>query len=483
MGVALARSQVYGGFAGFFDYGPLGVELRNNIKQAWWRDIVHRRDDVVGLDASIISSPKVWQASGHVDGFSDPMVDCKTSKLRYRADQLFWARADVDGELLGYVSVLESDDMAELAQKAAEKLKKKAKRQGTLAVSALKDFTEATAEEQPLIPSPATGEPGSLTPPREFNLMFQTSVGAMSDASSAAYLRPETAQGIFTNFKNVVSTGRVKVPFGIAQIGKAFRNEITPRNFIFRSREFEQMECEYFIPPGDEEWKAFHEKWLADSWAWLLSIGVREELLSYDVHPDHKLAHYARACTDIMFKFPHGTQELQGVAARGNYDLTQHAAASGKSMEYFDEASKEKYVPHVIEPSIGVDRLMLAVLTSAYAEDEIGGEKRSVLRFHPRVAPIKAAVFPLVKNKPELIEKAQAIYARLQRRYNVVYDTAGQIGRRYRRMDEVGTPFCITVDFDTLEDDTVTLRERDSTEQRRVSVAELVEYLEEQIEG
>jgi len=482
-GIIFQSSEVYGGYAGFFDYGPLGVELRNNIKKAWWRDMVHRRDDVVGLDSSIISSPQVWRASGHVDGFSDPMVDCKESKLRYRADQLFWARAEVDGEVLGYVSLLETDDMETLAMAAAEKLKRKAQLQGTLTISELKDYTEATEEEQPLIPSPATGEPGSLTPPREFNLMFQTNVGAMSDASSVAYLRPETAQGIFTNFKNVVSTGRVKVPFGIAQIGKAFRNEITPRNFIFRSREFEQMEIEYFIPPDEESWKKFHEEWLTTFEAWLLSIGLRPELITRDVHPDHKLAHYARACTDLMFKFPFGTQELQGVAARGCYDLTQHAAASGKSMEYYDEVTKEKYVPHVIEPSIGVDRLMLAVLCSAYAEDEVGGEARSLLKFHPRLAPIKAAVFPLVKNKPEIVEKAQAIYEKLQRRYYVTYDTAGAIGRRYRRMDEVGTPFCITVDFDTLEDDTVTLRERDSTEQRRMTVPELLEYLEEQIDG
>jgi glycyl-tRNA synthetase len=482
-GIIFQSSEVYGGYAGFFDYGPLGVELRNNIKKAWWRDMVHRRDDVVGLDSSIIASPQVWRASGHVDGFSDPMVDCKESKLRYRADQLFWTRAEVDGELLGYVSLLETDNMDALAMEAADKLKRKAKMQGTLTIGELKDYTEATPEEQALIPSPATGEPGSLTAPREFNLMFQTNVGAMSDGSSVAYLRPETAQGIFTNFKNVVSTGRVKVPFGIAQIGKAFRNEITPRNFIFRSREFEQMEIEYFIPPGDDVWGAFHEQWLDTAEQWLLSIGVREELISRDVHPDHKLAHYARACTDLMFKFPFGTQELQGVAARGCYDLTQHGEASGKSMEYYDEVTKERYVPHVIEPSIGVDRLMLAVLCSAYAEDVVGGETRSVLRFHPRLAPIKCAVFPLVKNKPELIAKAEALYQRLQRRYYVTYDTAGAIGRRYRRMDEVGTPYCITVDFETLDDDTVTLRERDSTEQRRMSVPELLEYLEEQIDG
>jgi len=372
--------------------------------------------------------------------------------------------------------------MDEIALELGEKKKRKAGLQGVLRCTPVKDFTEATAEEQALIPSPATGEP-TLTAPRDFNLMFQTNVGAMADAASVAYLRPETAQGIFTNFKNVVATGRVKVPFGIGQIGKAFRNEITPRNFIFRSREFEQMEIEYFIPPDEDAWRIFHERWLQDSHKFLLSIGLNPDFLSFDVHPDHKLAHYARACTDIMFKFPFGTQELQGVAARGCFDLTAHSGASGKSMEYYDEERKEKYVPHVIEPSIGVDRLMLAVLTSAYCEDEVGGEKRTLLKFHPKLAPIKAAVFPLVKNKPELMEKARALFERLQRRYNVEFDASGAIGRRYRRMDEVGTPFCITVDFETLEDDTVTLRERDSTEQRRVSLSELLEYLEEQIEG
>jgi glycyl-tRNA synthetase len=481
-GFIFQSSDVYGGFAGFFDYGPLGVELRQNIKRAWWKDMVHRRDDIVGLDSSIISSPEVWKASGHVAGFSDPMVDCKESKLRYRADQLFWGRAEVDGETIGYVSVLESGTMEAEALATAEKMKRKMGRQGTLALSELRDYTEASPEEQQLIPSPATGQPGSLTPPREFNLMFQTNVGAMSDATSVAYLRPETAQGIFTNFRNVVDTARVKVPFGIAQIGKAFRNEITPRNFIFRSREFEQMEIEYFIRA--ETWPEAHQEWLKRSMDWLVSIGLRPELLSYDVHAKEKLAHYAQACTDIAFEFPFGKQELQGCAARGNYDLTQHEAASGKSMEYFDDQLKEKYIPHVIEPSIGVDRLMLAVLTSAYCQDEVGGEKRTLLKFHPRLAPIKVAIFPLVKNKPLLVAKAQELHERLQRRYHVQYDATGAIGRRYRRMDEAGTPFCVTVDFDTIEGDgTVTLRDRDTTEQRRIAIPDLLEFLEEQIDG
>ena len=482
-GFIFQSSDIYGGFAGFYDYGPLGVELRSNIKSAWWKHFVHRRDDVVGLDSSIIGSPQIWPASGHIEGFSDPMVDCKESKLRFRADQLFWAKVSVGDAHLGYVSVLESDDMVERARKKAKVLKKKSNAEGELTLTELRDFTQATEQEYSLIPSPETGNPDTLTAPRDFNLMFSTSVGAMSDASSTAYLRPETAQGIFTNFRNVVATGRVKVPFGIAQIGKAFRNEITPRNFIFRSREFEQMEIEYFIPPDEDAWRNFHSQWIDTSHQWLISIGLRPELLSFDTHPPDKLAHYARACTDVMFRFPFGTQELQGCAARGNFDLSAHGSLSGKGMEYYDEERKEKYVPHVIEPSFGVDRLMLAVLTSAYDEDEVGGEKRTLLRFHPKLAPIKAAVLPLVKNKPELMDKARAVHERLQRRYHVQFDAAGAIGRRYRRMDEVGTPYCVTVDFQTLEDDTMTLRERDSTEQRRLTLPDLLEYMEENIEG
>ena len=500
-GFVFQSSEVYNGFNGFYDFGPLGAELKAQLKEAWWRRFVRGREDVVGLDTSIIASPKIWEASGHVDGFSDPMVDCKESKLRYRADQLFFARvAGADGEPLGCVTVLEGADTLADATKAAKALVKALNKERKaaaaeagaeppaklelgaepLVLECVADADEATLAS---VPSPATGKP-TLTPPRAFNLMFETNVGAMADASAKAFLRPETAQGIFVNFKNVQQVARAKVPFGIAQIGKAFRNEITPRNFIFRSREFEQMEIEYFIPPDDDVWQDFHEKWIATFEKWLLDIGLDPTLMEREVHEDHKLAHYARACTDVVFKFPFGTQELMGLAARGCYDLTQHAEKSGKSMEYYDDERKEKYVPHVIEPSIGVDRLMLAVLCSAYAEDEVGGEPRSLLKFHPRLAPIKCAVLPLVKNKPLLVERAQEIYEKLQRRYHVTYDAAGAIGRRYRRMDEVGTPFCVTVDFDTIEGDgTVTLRERDSTEQRRVTVDELLATMEEAIDG
>ena len=479
-GFVFQSSEIYGGLNGFFDYGPLGVELRKNIKDAWWEDMVRRRQDMVGLDSSIIMNPKIWEASGHVDGFTDPMVDCKESKMRYRADQLYAAEVKVEGNSLGWISLLESEVMQEDAVQMAEAIKRKSATQGSLDAVELRPFDELPEEQQMLVPSPATGKPGSLTPPREFNMMFETHVGALRDASSACYLRPETAQGIFANFKNVLDTGRVKVPFGIAQIGKAFRNEITPRNFIFRSREFEQMEIEYFIPPGDEHWPKFHRQWIDTRKNWFSSIGLTSEYLGEEVHPQDKLAHYAKACTDITFKFPFGEHELEGIAARGCFDLTQHQDHSGKSMEYFDESTKERYIPHVIEPSLGVDRTFLAVLCSAYSIDEIGGEKRTLMRFHPRVAPIKVGIFPLVKNKPELVEKAQNLLNRFQRKWNVVYDQSGAIGRRYRRIDEVGVPFGITIDFETIEGDgSITLRDRDTTEQVRMSEDEAFAHIDE----
>lgn len=487
-GFIFQSSEIYGGYNGFYDYGPLGVELRNNIKQAWWRDFVQRRDDMEGLDSTIIMHPKIWKASGHVDGFSDPMVDCKESKLRYRADQLFFAPVNVEGETIGYVSVVECIDQQEVAEKAAAEMKRKMAKQGEIDPIELKEYTEAKPEEYALIPSPATGKPGSLTEPREFKLMFETKVGPLADDSATAYLRPETAQGIFANYKNIVDTGRVKIPFGIAQIGKAFRNEITPRNFIFRSREFEQMEIEYFISPN-ADWKALHREWIDTCTNWLVSIGLPREGITEDIHPEDKLAFYSQATTDLMFQFPHGEQELWGIACRSDYDLKQHQEHSGKSMTIFDEAAKEKYVPHVIEPSLGVDRTLLAVLSAAYCEDEVANdkgkvEKRTVLKFSPKIAPVKAAIFPLLKNKPELVERAQALYKRLQRRWNVFYDASGAIGRRYRRQDEIGTPFGITIDFDTIEKDgTVTLRDRDTCEQRRVTEDELIKFLEEQIDS
>ena len=325
-GFIFPSSEIYGGFNGFFDYGPLGAELKKNIRDCWWNDMVRRRDDIVGLESSIIMHPKVWEASGHVAGFTDPLVDCKVSKQRYRADQLFFAPVVVDGKTVGYVSALESERTTEELQAAAENFKRKKAIQGKIELVQPRDMTEAKPEEIPLIPSPATGEPGSLTPPRSFNMMFQTNVGAMTDGGSVAYLRPETAQGMFVDFKNVVDTGRVKLPFGIAQIGKSFRNEITPRNFIFRSREFEQMEMEYFIHE-DADWAKCHQEWIEWCKSWLLSIGLPESHLSLYAHPKEKLAFYSKGTVDIMFKYPFGVQELWGIAARGNYDLTQHATA------------------------------------------------------------------------------------------------------------------------------------------------------------
>src|SRR6185295_558111 len=436
-GFIFQSSEIYGGFNGFFDYGPLGAELKKNIRDCWC-------DDVVGLESSIIMHPKVWEASGHVAGFTDPLVDCKVSKQRYRADQLFFAAVVVDGKTVGYVSALESEKTAEDLQAAAETFKRKKAIQGALSPVSPKDFTDAQPNEIPLIPSPATGEPGSLTAPRSFNMMFQTNVGAMTDASSVAYLRPETAQGMFVDFKSVVDTGRVKLPFGIAQIGKSFRNEITPRNFIFRSREFEQMEMEYFISE-DADWKKSHDEWIEWCRQWLLSIGLPESHLSLYAHPKEKLAFYSKGTVDIMFEYPFGVQELWGIAARGNYDLNQHANASGKPMDYFDEASKKKFVPHVIEPAVGVDRILLAVLCAGYAEEDVKDdkgnvEKRTVLRLSPRIAPVKVAVLPLLKNKEPIVARARELHAKLKRKYAVFYDESGAIGRRYRRQDEIGTP-------------------------------------------
>ncbi|MSU47608.1 MAG: glycine--tRNA ligase [Opitutus sp.] len=544
-GFVFQSSEIYGGLNGFFDYGPMGAELKKNIRDCWWDDMVRRRDDIVGIETSIIMHPKVWEASGHVAGFTDPLVDCKVTKQRYRADQLFFAKVgvhpepvefteadeatrteyfdlqkprdrrkrivetsakvlaiveafrraeetaaqteSVSGDGIGYVSALETERTVEVLREKAELLKRKLGARGILVVAKARDFTEATPEEVPLVPSPATGNPGDLTPARSFNMMFQTNVGAMTDASSVAYLRPETAQGMFVDFKNVVDTGRVKLPFGIAQIGKSFRNEITPRNFIFRSREFEQMEMEYFISE-DADWAKAHREWIEWCKGWLLSIGLPASHLSEYDHPKVKLAFYSKGTTDIMFKYPFGVQELWGIAARGDYDLKQHATASGKAMDLFDEASKKKFVPHVIEPAVGVDRIFLAVLCAGYAEEDVTDEKgnvekRTVLRLSPRIAPVKVAVLPLLKNKETLVGRAKDLYKKLQRRYAVFYDDGGNIGKRYRRQDEIGTPWCVTIDFDTFEKpgDTFTLRERDSMQQKRITEAELFALLEEKV--
>jgi glycyl-tRNA synthetase len=428
-GFIFQSSEIYGGLNGLWDYGPLGVELKRNLKNYWWRVMVHERDDVVGMDGSILMNRAVWKASGHEDTFTDPMVDCRSCKARLRADQI------ID--------------------------KGKGKQ---CPVCGGKDLTE----------------------PRSFNLMFKTYVGATEDESSVTYLRPETAQAIFVQFKNILEISRKKLPFGIAQIGKAFRNEINPRNFTFRSREFEQMELEYFCR-ADEGMKLL-EYWKEERLKFYENIGIPRSKLHVLTVPDEERAFYSKGTYDIEYDFPFGKQELEGVAYRTDYDLAQHQKASGKSLEYFDDETKEKFVPHVVEPSAGVDRTVLALICEAYSEDQAPDEKgkmetRTVLRFHPRIAPVKCAVFPLLKNKEPLVAKAKEIVDLLRPQMFVFYDESGAIGRRYRRQDEIGTPFGVTVDFETLGEkdaalkETVTLRERDSMKQERVAIKDLPNIL------
>ena len=485
-GFIFPSSEIYGGLNGFWDYGPLGVELKRNIKDAWWRDTITSRDDVVGIDCSIIMNPKVWEASGHIGGFSDPMVDCRECKSRFRADQLTHLRfeiGEVGSALAPKVFFLSGvGSTVEVAEQHAKKIDKAQSglKPGETLDRSEGTFSDLTPEDRARIECPNCHKVGALTEPRAFNLMFKTFVGALEESSSVAYLRPETAQGIFANFKNVVDTGRVKIPFGIGQIGKSFRNEITPRNFTFRSREFEQMEIEFFCRPDTApDWYAY---WRKARFQWYIDHGLRSDRLRLRDHDPDELAFYSTATADIEYAFPFGVSELEGIAHRGDYDLTQHQKFSGKDLSYFDEEKKERYIPHVIEPSAGADRATLAFLCEAYQEDEVGGETRTVLKFHPRFAPIKAAVFPLVK-KDGMPEKAEAIYRELKQNFNVFFDQGGAIGRRYRRQDEAGTPFGITVDGQTLADDTVTFRDRDSCKQWRVPAAGAVAALRDLLEG
>jgi glycyl-tRNA synthetase len=450
-GFIFQSSEIYGGINGAWDYGPLGVELKRNVKDAWWKATVRDREDVVGLDSSILMHPMVWKASGHVSNFSDPMVDCKKCKKRYRVDEI-------------------------------------------------EPEYETTGKVPTQCPDPKCK--GELTPARKFNLMFETNIGPVVESAAKTYLRPETAQGIFANFQNVVNSTRIKVPFGIAQIGKSFRNEINPKNFTFRSREFEQMELEFFCKPGsDEEWFKY---WVEERKKWYLSLGMNPEKLRFREHEKEKLSHYSKATTDVEYLFPFGWGELEGIANRTDYDLRQHQIGmrsvgkwkgeelqdfqlmaedpeygSGK-LSYFDDDEKKRYIPFVIEPSAGADRATLAFLCDAYDEDVAQNETRVVLRLHPKLAPIKAAVLPLVK-KDSMPERATKIYESLRKRWSVVYDESAAIGKRYRRMDEAGTPFCLTIDGDTLTGGTVTVRERDSMQQSRVHEDQLVAFLDEKL--
>ena len=424
-GFVFQSSEIYGGLGSVWDYGPLGAELKRNVKDLWWRAMVRSRDDIEGLDAAILMHPRVWEASGHVAGFTDPLVDCKTCKARFRADQL---------------------DQAACPQK----------------------------------PSKHPGEHGAceLTEPRMFNLMFKTFLGPVEEQAAVVYLRPETAQGIYVNYLNVLQSSRQKVPFGIAQIGKAFRNEITPGNFIFRTREFEQMEMQFFVKPGEAE--GWFERWRGLRMAWHQELGLAPARLRWHQHTGKELAHYARAAFDIEYEFPFGWNEIEGIHNRADFDLVQHQQYSGKKLEYFDQAANARYLPHIVETSAGADRVALTLLVDAFREEPVEGETRTVLGFHPAVAPIKAAVFPLV-NKDGMPETATALYNDLRKRFATFFDDGGAIGRRYRRMDEVGTPFCVTVDGQTASDRSVTIRHRDTMAQERISLDAVAGYLAERL--
>ncbi len=521
-GFIFQSSEIYGGLNGFWDYGPLGAELKRNIKESWWRSMTQLREDVVGLDASIIMHPRIWEASGHTSTFSDLMVDCLLTKKRFRADQI----EPQSGTAYSYTGAADAATGKECKDPFSVLIA--TGKHADYARKPARLFYQERGIEHPTLQGERTEEAqnstrynpenGSLlTEPRAFNLMLKTYVGPVESAENVAYLRPETAQAIFVQFKNALEVSRQKVPFGVCQIGKAFRNEINPRNFTFRSREFEQMELEFFIRPDEVVqkmtgtaaklsdpqpaalspqpnwgWELWHKYWVEQRVQWYESIGLGRDTLVEYWQKKEELAHYAKATVDILYKFPFGTQELEGIAARGDFDLMQHQKFSGKSMEYFDDEAKAKYVPHVIEPSAGVDRLALALICNAYCEDQAPDEKgkmesRVVMKFHPRIAPIKVAVFPLLKNKPELVKKAKEVRDALRPHMSVFYDEAGAIGRRYRRQDEAGTPFGVTIDFDTLGEkgpewrDTVTLRDRDSMKQERVKIGELVSLLLEKI--
>ncbi len=464
-GFVFQSSEIYGGLNGCWDYGPLGVELLRNLKEAWWRSMTGR-DDVEGLDASILMHPRVWEASGHVQHFSDPMVDCKSCKARFRLDHLFSDMSEKKVQAIAKHLTIEhrehsKEDLAEFIFAQLD------------ANSAL--FEQLVQAE--LIVCPNCGTKQSLTSPRNFNLMFETYLGPVKDASNAIYLRPETAQGIFVNVLNVMQASRQKLPFGIAQIGKAFRNEINTKNFLFRTREFEQMEMQYFVKNGTDE--QFYEEWRERRLNWWITLGVPKEKLK--LKPHEKLAHYAKAAVDIEFEFPFGFGEIEGIHNRTNFDLSRHEEYSGKSLSIHDEETKEKAVPYVIEVSAGASRGYMAMLCNAYDEEQVNDETRTVLHFHPFLAPIKAAILPLV-NKDGMPEIAEKLTADLRRSMKVFYDDSGAVGRRYRRQDEIGTPFCITVDSDTLNDQTVTIRERDSMQQIRLPMDKVKGYLLEKIE-
>ena len=462
-GFIFQSSEVYGGLSAVYDYGPLGVELKRNIQSAWWKAMTQVHDNIVGVDAAIFMHPKVWEASGHVEGFNDPMIDDKQSKKRYRADML----------IEQHILKLRDKGDDEKADELQQQLNTTGTRKGLC-----EDLYDIIMTEE--IRSPDSGA-FDWTEVRQFNLMFKTHYGAVTkDEDDVIYLRPETAQGIFVNYKNVLDTARVQVPFGIAQIGKAFRNEVVARQFVFRMREFEQMEMQYFVEPGTDEEE--YDKWLQARLNWHKSMGIRPDNLRIAPHPEDKLAHYARAAADIQYKYPIGWQEVEGIHNRSDFDLSQHQEYSGKKMEYFDQKLQKRYIPYVVETSVGLDRTVLMVLCDAYREEEVDGDSRTVLKLHPKLAPTKVGIFPLIKKEP-LQELARKIETDLKEEYTVLYDESGSIGKRYRRQDEAGTPFCVTVDFDGLDDNTVTIRYRDDMKQDRVSADKITEVIRDEIKS
>lgn len=446
-GFVYPTSEIYGGMASSYDYGPLGVELLRNIKNLWWREMIQKRPDMVGLDSQILLHPQTWVASGHVASFTDPLVEDKVTHKRYRADHLIeaWLETNPQPEKI-VTDGLDTQQMAEVIARYQ-------------------------------IPSP---EGNPVTPPKEFNILFETAVGVVEGEKTTVYLRGETAQGIFSDFKQIVDSTRVRLPFGVGQIGKSFRNEMTTGQFVFRTLEFEQAEIEYFFDPEVTAWEPLFEEWQDVMWRFVTQrLGIQEENLRWRRHSDQERSHYSKETYDLDYRFPFGFKELWGIAYRTDYDLQQHIAASGKKLGYLEAHTGRHIVPHVIEPAVGIGRLFLMVLCDAYWQDV--DNDRTVLRFKPSLAPYKTAVFPLLKNKPELVEKAQEIYGRLAEQFTTTWDDRGNIGKRYYYQDEIGTPFCVTVDFETLDDDTVTVRDRDTTQQERVSVDRLVNYLQDKI--
>ncbi|MEM7332160.1 MAG: glycine--tRNA ligase [Chloroflexota bacterium] len=448
-GFAYPTSEIYGGLASSYDYGPLGTELLRNIRNLWWRELVRKRQDVVGLDSQILLHPDTWVASGHVASFTDPLVDDKKTKKRYRADHLIEAWMEANP---GVDDVTVED----------------------LSTAEMGEFIERNKVLSP--------DGNELTAPREFNILFETAIGVIEGEKSTVYMRGETAQGIFTNFKQVVDSSRVKLPFGIAQLGKSFRNEITTGQFVFRTLEFEQGEIEYFFNPNETDWEPIFKDWQDAMWKFVTeTLGINPENLRWRKHTDKERSHYSKETYDLDYRFPFGFKELWGIAYRTDYDMKAHIDHSKKKLEYLNQTTGERIVPHVIEPAVGINRLFLMILADAYWDDV--ENKRKVLRFKPQLAPYKVAVFPLLKNKPDLVAKAQGIFETLTDHFSTVWDERGNIGKRYYYQDEIGTPFCVTVDFDSLDDDTVTVRDRDTTEQVRIPTGELVSYLYERING